>query len=181
VRATPPLVERALALAERLRFDRSSIPEVGRLLHVLAAERGRGRVAEIGSGCGVGAAWIVSGLDPSVPFFTVETDDDRAAAVRELFREDPNVTVLHGDWKEMLAAEAPFDLLFLDGGGQAAKSDEAVLGLLAPRGTVVIDDLTPGRPGPDSVRELWLGHPRLASTELLTTPTTAAIVAVRVR
>ena len=42
------------------------------------------------------------------------------------------------------------------------------------------DDLTPGRPvDGDSEREFLLRDPRLAGVELLTTPSTAAIVAVR--
>jgi predicted O-methyltransferase YrrM len=180
---TPPLVERALALAERLGFDRSSIPEVGALLHVLAAQRGRTRVGEIGAGCGVASAWVVSALRPEVPFVTVERDGERAAAVAVLFRDDPRVRVVAGDWHAVMPAEAPFDLLFYDGGGkQHPEVDgEDVVGLLAPGGTVVLDDLTPGRPGPDPVRRFWLGHPELAATEVLTTQTTAAIVAVRVR
>jgi hypothetical protein len=47
---------------------------------VLAAQRGRTRVAEIGTGCGVGSAWILSALDPDVRFVTVELDGGRAAA-----------------------------------------------------------------------------------------------------
>ena len=74
----PPLVQRALALERELGFERSCIREVGLLLHVLAAQRGRTRVGELGTGCGVGAAWIVSALQPSVPFLTVELDEARA-------------------------------------------------------------------------------------------------------
>lgn len=45
---------------------------------------------------------------------------------------------------------------------------------------VVKDDLTPGRSvDSDPVRECLLGDPRLAAVELLTTPASAAIVAVR--
>src|SRR5947208_3162514 len=91
---TPPLVERALALATARGFIRSCEPEVGALLHVLAGRRGVLRAAEIGAGCGVGAAWIVSALAPGVPFFTVEIDPDQAAATRALFTADPDVTVL---------------------------------------------------------------------------------------
>ena len=40
--------------------------------------------------------------------------------------------------------------------------------MLTPGGVAVLDDLTPGPPGPDPVREFWLGHPDLAATELLT-------------
>ena len=174
----PPLVARALALAERQGFGRSCSTEAGRLLQVLAGQRGRTRVAEIGTGCGVGAAWILSTLAPEVPFVTVELDEQRAAAVAELLAEDEQARVLRGDWQEVLPPEAPFDLLFADGGGQAMKTNPAVLDLLAPGGTLVLDDLTPGREGPDPVRELWLGHPRLAATELQLSPREAVIVAV---
>jgi len=175
---TPPLVLRAEELAVAHGFTRSCEPAAGRLLHVLAAQRGRLRVGELGTGLGVGAAWIVSALPPDVPFVTVELDDARAAAAAELFAEDEHVRVLHGDWQELLPPEAPFDLLFVDSGPW--KADPSLPGLLAPGGTVVLDDLTPGRTD-DQVRDLWLGHADFAATELLVTPAMAVIVAVRVR
>jgi predicted O-methyltransferase YrrM len=132
----PPLVQRALALERQLGFERSCIREVGLLLHVLAAQRGRTRVGELGTGCGVGAAWIVSALPPAVPFVTVELDEERARAAAELFAEDENVTVLQGDWRALMPPEAPFDLLFLDSGKQHPEIDgEQVVGLLAPGAT----------------------------------------------
>jgi len=171
----PPLVERALALSERLGFERSCSVETGRLLQVLAGQRGRSRVAEIGTGCGVGAAWILSALSPETAFVTVELDDERAAATAELLAADEQARVLHGDWRDVLPPEAPFDLLFADGG--RSKEHEGLVGLLTPGGTLVLDDLTPRRFGPDPVRELWLGHPRFAAVELQVSPHEAAIVA----
>lgn len=53
-----------------------------------------------------------------------------------------------------------------------------MVSLLAPGGILVKDDLTPGMAG-DPVREALLGDDRLAGVEILTTPTMAAIVAVR--
>ena len=174
----PPLVERALALAARLGFEKSCSREAGQLLRVLAGQRGRTRVGEIGTGCGVGAAWLLSALPPEVPFVTVELDAERAAAVAELLAEDEHARVLAGDWAELLPPEAPFDLLFADGGGQQTKTNAALADLLAPGGTLVLDDMTPGRPGPDPVRELWLGHPRMAALELQLSAREAVIVAV---
>ena len=173
----PPLVERALALAERLGFERSCSEDAGRLLHVLASQRGRRRVAEIGTGCGVGSAWILAGLAPGVPFLTVELDEGRAAAAADLLAEDPNARVLRGDWRELLPAEAPFDLLFADGG--KSKQHEELVELLTPGGTLVMDDLTPGRDAHgDPVRDLWLRHPRVACIELQLSPRESAIVGV---
>jgi predicted O-methyltransferase YrrM len=171
---TPQLVEKALAEAVRTGFTRSCSAETGRLLQVLAGARGLERVAEIGTGCGVGAAWILSALDPAIAFFTVELDEERAAAAAELLADDPAATVLHGDWREVLAAEAPLDLLFADGG--RAKYQEEVVGLLAPGGMLVLDDLTPGYRDPDPVRELWLAHPSLVAVEVQVSSREAVIV-----
>jgi len=174
----PPLVQRALALAEQSGFEKSCSAEAGRLLRVLAGQRGRTRVAEIGTGCGVGAAWILSVLSSETPFVTVELDPERAVAAAALLADDEQARVLEGDWTDVLPSEAPFDLLFADGGGQAMKTNPAVFDLLAPGGTLVLDNLTPGRPPADPVRELWLNHPRLAAIELQLSPREAAIVGV---
>jgi len=137
-------------------------------------------VGELGTGCGVGAAWIVSALPPSVPFVSAELDETRARVAAELFAADDNVRVLQGDWHELMPPEAPFDLLFLDSGKQHPEVDgEDVIGLLAPGATIVMDDLTPGRPGPDPVREFWLDHPEIVGLEIMTTPETAAILGTR--
>ena len=71
----PPLVVRAQALAAELGFEKSCTDEDGALLHVLAGRRGLLRAGEIGTGAGVGAAWIVSALSPGTPFVTVELED----------------------------------------------------------------------------------------------------------
>src|SRR5689334_3223105 len=111
----PPLVRQAQALADEMRFTQSSTPEVGRVLAGLATQGREGTVGEIGTGCGVGAAWIVSNLAPGATFVTVELDEARAAAARALFAPLPGVRVLTGDW-HLLLPYGPFDLLFADGG-----------------------------------------------------------------
>jgi predicted O-methyltransferase YrrM len=173
----PPLVARARAAARELGFTRSSRDEDGRLLHVLAARRGIGRVAEIGSGTGVGTAWIAAALSPGVPLFTAELEPLLAAAARAVFVDDPDVHVLEGDWRDVLPPEAPFDLVFVDGGG--AKDDlDGVLGIAAPGATLVLDDLSAHHADPDPVRRCWLDDPRLVAAEIGTGSTARAIVAV---
>jgi predicted O-methyltransferase YrrM len=184
----PPLVERAVDLARREGFANSCRPEHGRLLHALAA--GAGRIGETGTGCGVGLAWLASGARPGTRLFSVELDTGRAALAAELFADQPQVTVLQGDWTK-ITEEAPFDLLVLDGGGQGksggnpeAPADPEAL--LRPGGTLVIDDLTPastwpplfeGRPDP--ARMHWLTHPAVDAAELRLAPDLAALVATR--
>jgi predicted O-methyltransferase YrrM len=150
----------------------SSLPEVQRLLAVLAANR---RCAEVGTAFGEGAAAIAATARSLV---TVERDKGRAAIARRRLREFENVELLVGDWREHLPERAPFEFLFFDGGefGQASDAVE----LVAPGGLLVKDDLTPGVPvDGDPARELMFHHPELLAVEVTTTPTTAAIVAVR--
>jgi hypothetical protein len=128
-------VRQALALAEpRLP------PEVGPLLHVLAAGPGIRRVAQVGGGP-VEAAWLLSALPPEALFLT--TEPGNVPAGDEHARAAP---------RDALADEAPFDLVALH---EAAGEDE-VLGLLVPRGLVVA---SPPQP--------WLEeHPELVAVDL---------------
>lgn len=172
----PPLVARARAAAVELGFEDGSRDEGGRLRHVLAARRGVARAAEIGAGAGVGTAWIASALAPGVPLFTAESDPRRAAAARALFADDPDVHVLEGDWRDVLPPESPFDVVFVGRG--SADELGVVLGMAVPGATLVKDGSSADRAGPDPLRALWLGDPRVVAVEVGTGGNAGAIVAV---
>ena len=149
----------------------SSLPAVQALLRVLAAGRD---VAELGTAFGEGAAAIA---ETARSIVTVERDPDRAAVARARLAGLANVEALEGDAYELLRGRGPFGLVFADGG---AYDWEAILELLAPGGLLVKDDLTPGRAiEGDPVREFLLRDTRLAAVEILTTPGSAAIIAVK--
>jgi predicted O-methyltransferase YrrM len=150
-----------------------SLPEVHRLLAVLAAGR---RAAEIGTAYGGGAEAMAS---TAISLVTVEIDPERADTARSLLSGRSNVEVLTGDWRAHLPARGPFEVVFVDGGGEETKTDPAILDLVVPGGLLVMDDLTPDRPGPDPVRELWATHPGAVATEILTTPATSALLIAR--
>lgn len=183
----PPLVARAVEMAENLAFANSSRPGHARLMQALVAARPGALVGETGTGCGVGLAWMLSLADPSTRFVSVELDPDRYAATSELFADVPNVELLHGDWSR-LAERAPFDLLVLDGGG-SGKHGEGFADprtYLAPFGTMVIDDYTavetwpPTIDGaPDTARLYWHEHPDLLSTEVQAGPGAVTILGMR--
>jgi predicted O-methyltransferase YrrM len=149
----------------------SSIPAVHALLRVLAAGRD---VAELGTAFGEGAAAMA---ETAHSVITVEVDPERAAIARERLAPYTNVKAMQGDAYELL--DGTFGLVFADGG---AYDWERIVALTEIGGVIVKDDLTPGRPiDGDPVREFLLRDSRLAAVELLTTPDTAAIVAVRLR
>jgi predicted O-methyltransferase YrrM len=183
----PPLVERAALTARGLGFPYSCRPEQGRLLAALAA--GARRIGETGTGCGVGLAWLVSGMTAQATAVSVESDRDRAAAAAALFADfGRRVVVECADWTA-IAGHGPFDLLVLDGGGQGKTPGDTPadpLALLRPGGVLVIDDFTPAaqypplRDGrPDAARLHWLDHPDLRTVELPLAPDLAVLVCTR--
>ena len=54
----------------------------------------------------------------------------------------------------------------------------AVLGLVAPGATLVLDDFSADWPRPDPRRERWYTHPRVTTVEVGTGGNASAIVAV---
>lgn len=75
--------------------------------------RSGGRVAELGTGTGAGAAWLLAGMDDTARLVTVELDQGRAAVARRVLAGDPRAEVLNADWREVLA-RGPFDLILSD-------------------------------------------------------------------
>jgi predicted O-methyltransferase YrrM len=167
------------------------IPQVGRLLQVLAASKPGGRIGEQGTGAGVGTAWLASGLAAGARLISVELEPRLVEGVSQLFVDDPNVTIRQGDWHEMMQSNAPYDLLFMDA---TPRSDliqsnwDTITELVAIGGQIVMDDLTPvalwlaaWENITDYKREFAFSNPRVVGAEVQTTPTTAALVVTRIR
>ena len=177
----PPLAARAYAEATRIGFGAdggvsSSQPAVGPVLAALAAGKPGGRIAELGTGVGAGAAWLLSGMDSAARLVTAESDPERAAIARLLFGGDDRVTVVEGEWEDHLPQQGPYDLVFVDSGFSARLHEREaaafLLEMVVDGGQLVLDDLTPeaslgeDREGPDPKRELALRHPQVIGAEL---------------
>jgi predicted O-methyltransferase YrrM len=180
----PPLVRRALDLSRDRGFVSSTRNETGRLLATLAATR-HGTMAECGTGCGVGSAWLRSGMRGDARIVTAELDHRLAEAVRELFGDDDRVDVLQADWTT-LQEYAPFSLLFLDVREAKQNGPESVTELVEPGGIVVLDDFTPYEGWPpiyegrvDSTRQQWLTDSRFTTAEVMVAPDSAVLLATR--
>ena len=79
------------ARAAELGFDMSSDPMVGALLAALAASKPAGRMLELGTGAGVGAAWLLHGMDASASLLSIDTDEAVLTVARETLEADPRV------------------------------------------------------------------------------------------
>jgi predicted O-methyltransferase YrrM len=181
----PSLVKRAYNLAGQINFEFACSQETGRLLQLLTSQMQSGVIGEVGTGCGVAAAWIVSALSPGTSFFTVEEDPVGAAAAAALFENMLNVRVIQGHWRDFLSSWR-FGLLYA--GAKSCRGDEPELFVQSLRigGLIVLDGLTPVnrlpldlRDAPDPVREFWLNDARMLATEILVTPAEGVILATR--
>src|SRR5690349_5165276 len=85
----PPLVRTAAEAAAALGFGESCLPEQGRLLALLAAGVGGGRIGETGTGCGVGLAWLAAGAGTGAQLASIDHDAQRVAAARVVFADRP--------------------------------------------------------------------------------------------
>jgi predicted O-methyltransferase YrrM len=178
--ARPDLVGQAESLATRMGFPNSCTPEFGRLLRTLAGAA-QGPVLELGTGCGVGSAWLLSGLPAGGRLVSVEYDEDRHAAVGGLLGGHSRLELLKGDWRNALS-RGPFALAFVDVGEAKDEGADDVIERISVGGVIVLDDFTPGPlyGGEHDERwHRWMLHPRLASCEILIAPEAAAILATK--
>lgn len=148
----PRLVAGAKRRALDLRFSSSCQDDVGRLLSVLAAGvRDGGRILEIGTGAGVGLAWIVTGLHGRLGVEVVSIEGDRRLAASAAELDWPaNVTLAVGDACELMPHMQGFDMVFADAAPAKYGDLEVLLATVRPGGMLVVDDLC-AAPGSDSV------------------------------
>lgn len=180
----PPLVRQAEAVARQAGFPltrqeadygrpSACLPGVGRFLAVLAAGCTGGRIGELGTGAGIGTAWMAGAMPGDCTLITVERDERLAGAVRELMagshgeparpgealspgqipppgqtlppgQTPPSgVHVITGDAFSVLSGHGPFDLLFADCGVRDDAGFASLVSLLRIGGRIVMDDLTP--------------------------------------
>jgi len=181
----PEIVTRAFDVSRRAGYVSFCRNETGRLLAALAATRD-GTMAEFGTGCGVGTAWLRSGVRAdSARIVTAELDEQLAKAAAEIFADDPLVEVEAADWST-LRSRAPFSLLFLDAETPGDVRPDNIADLVEQGGLVVVDDLIPSEVWPpivygrvDTLREEWLTDERFTTVEVMVAPGTSVLMATR--
>jgi len=133
------------ARTEELKFTMASEQLTGALLQVLAASKSGGRLLELGTGTGVGTAWLLSGMDDAATLISVDTDATVQNAAREVLGSDPRLTLVLEDGAAFIQQQPKqsFDLVFADAfPGKFEVLDDTLL-LVKPGGFYVIDDLLP--------------------------------------
>ncbi|HET7533931.1 MAG TPA: class I SAM-dependent methyltransferase [Nocardioidaceae bacterium] len=180
----PDPVSRAFDVSRRSGYVSFCRNETGRLLATLAATR-TGTLAEFGTGCGVGTAWLRSGVRGDARILTAELDPALAEAAAEIFEDDPQVEVVAADWST-LRDRGPFSLLFLDAKEPKNSGADTVVDLVEPGGVVVLDDFTPCASWPpvfegrvDVLREQWLTDERFTTVEVMVASDASVLIAAK--
>jgi demethylmenaquinone methyltransferase/2-methoxy-6-polyprenyl-1,4-benzoquinol methylase len=139
----PASVTAALDRADAQGFALSSEPGVGELLSALAAAvPERGRILELGTGAGVGLAWLVEGLGArgDVEVVSVDVDDHLQSLVRQ-WPWPSWVRFETGDGAELVTTLGSFDLVFADAPGGKTHGLDRTVAALNPGGVLVVDDM----------------------------------------
>ena len=180
----PEIVSRAFDVSRRAGYASFCRNETGRLLAALAATRS-GTLAEFGTGCGVGTAWLRSGVRAHARILSAELDPRLAGAAQEIFEDDKQVEVLSADWST-LRDQGPFSLLFLDSGEPTEVGVDSIADLVEEGGIVVLDDFTPCEMWPpithgrvDTLRERWLTDERFTAVEVMVASDASALIATK--
>lgn len=156
----PPRVAAAYERAASCGFEMSCDVDVGRFLAVLAASLpAEAQVLELGSGVGVGVAWLLHGIGDraDVDVMTVEIDaDTHDRLVAEPW--PPWVTCRRGDAVDLLPLLGSFDLIFADAQGGKWDRLDLTIAALSAGGILIVDDMTP---------EEWISDEHRRNTELV--------------
>ena len=175
--------------AAELGFAMSSDRPTGALLRTLAASKPGGRLLELGTGAGLGTAWLLDGMDAAATLITVDSNATLSAAAQRHLAHDPRVRFHVDDGGALLNDLARrgerYDLIFADTWPGKFTHLDLALSLLAPGAFYIVDDLLPQATWPadhypkvPAFIEALAQRPELKLTRLAWS--TGLIVAVRV-
>jgi len=139
----PPSLAEILKGTLEIGWVFGSDPRTGSLLRMLAATKPGGRLLELGTGTGMGTAWLLDGMDAAARLVSVDRGERQQAVARQALGHDARVRFVLQDGGEFLAAERPasYDLVFADGGPGKFSQLDVALALLRPGGLYVVDDM----------------------------------------
>jgi len=175
VNSVPPSVVAAERRAAEHGFEHSCERGVGDVIAVLAAATPpNGRILELGTGLGVGLAWILSGLGArtDVEVVSIEWDAGRVLSIAEIDLP-AHASIVAGDIEALLPTLGQFDLIFADAEAGKWTGLDLTIATLAPRALLLVDDMEISRYDSshdrslvEVVREALMTDPRLVAVEL---------------
>lgn len=144
--AVPPALLAQIEVATHATdFTMQSDTATGSLLRTLVASKPAGSFLELGTGTGMGTAWLLDGMDAASCLVTVDKNEHYNSVARRFLSGDARATFHTGDGEAFIRAQlaSTFDLIFADMPPGKFQLLDETLALLKPGGLYIIDDLTP--------------------------------------
>jgi predicted O-methyltransferase YrrM len=147
----PSPLEAIIRDTAQIGFTMASERRTGSLLRTLAAAKPGGRFLELGTGTGVGTAWLLEGMDRSSRLDSVDSESAIQEVARRHLGGDPRVAFHTIDGAEFLQRAQPsqFDFIYADAWPGKYSHLDLALAALRPGGIYLIDDLLPHANWPD--------------------------------
>lgn len=141
----PGRARTARQLSRHLGFGEDSDERTGALLRSLAASKPDGHLLELGTGVGVGTAWLLDGMSAGSRLVSLDRNPETTDAARKAVGDDARVELIVtdiGEWLDQYDGP-PFDLMFVDTYRGKFVERAQLLEWLAPGGIYVADHLLP--------------------------------------
>jgi predicted O-methyltransferase YrrM len=141
----PAVIAAIDADTRRAGFTMASEPRTGSLLRTLAASKPGGRFLELGTGTGVGTAWLLAGMDAASHLDSVDNDSRVLGVAQQHLGHDPRVRFHVSDGALFLAQThgCLFDFIYADAWPGKFTHLDLALSLLRVGGIYLVDDLLP--------------------------------------
>jgi predicted O-methyltransferase YrrM len=145
VMRTPAVLDAIHQDTRHVGFNMASEPKTGALLRALAASKPAGRFLELGTGTGVGTAWLLAGMDADSRIDSIDNDARALEIARRHLGSDPRVTFSLADGADFLAKlrQEQFDLIYADTWPGKFTHLDLALSAVRVGGFYLVDDLMP--------------------------------------
>jgi predicted O-methyltransferase YrrM len=143
--AIPQVLDAILRDTRQIGFTMASEFQTGSVLRTLAAAKPSGRFLELGTGTGVGTAWLLQGMDAESRLDSVDSDPAVQEVARRHLGGDPRVAFHAVDGATFLQRARPsqFDFIYADAWPGKYTHLDLALSTLRPGGIYLVDDLLP--------------------------------------
>ena len=147
----PRVLEAIFRDTESIGFKMGSERQTGSLLRTLAASKTGCRFLELGTGTGIGTAWLLAGMDHQSRLDSVDNDPRAMDIARRHLGSDSRVTFHLKDGAEFLGGRRPesYDFIYADTWPGKFTHLDVTLSLLRVGGLYVVDDLLPQATWPE--------------------------------
>lgn len=123
----------------------------GELIRSLVASKSKARILELGTGTGLGACWLLDGMDEDSRLDSVELEASYQIIARDILSCDNRISFYCEDGLSFLGRtkDCVYDFIYADTWPGKYVGFDQSLRVLRPGGMIILDDMLPQPNWPD--------------------------------